>query len=174
LHTRPRSRRAIRLAVGALAVLSLAAACGGDDGDDGEEAEDTTTTTEATTTTTIDEAAETEKINKVTTDFFAAFGTGDFDTAEKLVENGTTNRARMEHCENVAVGVTVNMKTVEFTSPEAATTTFDILINDAVVLEGAGGGAVRQDDGAWLVSEAAFLSLYDAAKDGCTGPPPPA
>ena len=170
---RQSSFRVVRLLFAGLAVVSLAAACGGDDGGEGAAEEETTTTTEATTTTsTIDEAAETEKINKVTTDFFAAFGSGDFTTAEQLVENGPANRARMEHCANVAVGVTVEMKTVEFTDPGTATTTFDILIGGAPVLEGAGGGAVRQDDGSWLVSEAAFLSLYDAAKDGCTGPPP--
>ena len=28
-------------------------------------------------------------------------------------------------------------------------------------------------DDEWLVSENTFLSLYDAAKEGCTGTPPP-
>ncbi|MGH2685164.1 MAG: hypothetical protein ACRDJP_06850, partial [Actinomycetota bacterium] len=148
-----RSFRAVRLLIAGLAVVSLAAACGGDDGDEAADDETTTTTEATTTTSTIDEAAETENINKVTTDFFAAFGSSDFDTAQTLLENGKANRPKMEHCNNIAVGVTVEPKTVEFTDAENAVTTFDILINGAVVLEGAGGGAVRQADGTWLVSE---------------------
>ena len=60
------------------------------------------------------------------------------------------------------------MQTVEFTDEETATATFAILEDGAVLLEESGGGAVKVD-GEWLVSENTFLSLYDAAKDGCTG-----
>ena len=61
-------------------------------------------------------------------------------------------------------------KTVEFTDDETATLTFDILLGGR---RGSGGGRrwrCGTVDGEWLVSENTFLSLYDAAKDSCTGP----
>jgi hypothetical protein len=155
-----------RVAV-ALVAMSLLAACGSDDAAD----EPTTTTAAPTTTTAFDEAAATTEINGTLVDFFASLGEGDLDGAVPLLENGEDYRSRMLHCKDLTIGASVEPKTVAFSDNETATLTFDILINDAVVLEGAGGGAVNVD-GTWLVSENTFLSLYDAAKDGCTGPVP--
>jgi hypothetical protein len=155
-----------RVAV-ALVAMSLLAACGSDDAAE----EPTTTTAAATTTTAFDEAAATTEINGTLVDFFASLGEGDLDGAVPLLENGEDYRSRMLHCKDLTIGASVEPKTVEFSDNETAVVTFDILINDEVVLAGAGGGAVNVD-GTWLVSENTFLSLYDAAKDGCTGPVP--
>lgn len=166
--TQPR-RAAVRwTAVALLAAVALAA-CGGDDA----ASDDTTTTAPPETTTTVfDEAAATEEINGVLVDFFARLGEGDIDGAIPLLENGEDYRARMEHCKDLTLTASAEPQTVVFDDNESATLTFDILLGGAVVLAGAGGGAVNVD-GAWVVSENTFLSLYDAAKDGCTGPVPP-
>ena len=69
--------------------------------------------------------------------------------------------------------MTVEMKTVEFTDEEQRRRRPSPSSTDgAVLLDESRGGAVKVD-GEWLVSENTFLSLYDAAKDGCTGTPPP-
>lgn len=165
-----RRHTAARWAAAALVATTLAAACGGDD-DGGDADEPTTTTVAETTTTALDEAAATADINETLVAFFAALSEGDLDGATAMLQNGEEYREEMVHCADLTAGVSVEPKTVEFTDDVTATTTFDILIGGAVVLEGAGGGAANVD-GVWLVSENTFLSLYDAAKDGCTGPPP--
>ena len=164
---------AIRGIGAALVAATLLAACGDDDGgsDTTTTAEETTTTTEATTTT-LDEAAEQEAAGAVITEFFALVGQGDFDAAARLFENGEQHKAKLVHCADLVSGVTVEMTSVELTDAETATALFAILKNGEVLLAESGGGAVKID-GEWLVSENTFLSLYDAAKDGCTGTPPP-
>jgi hypothetical protein len=165
------------IAAALLACLALGA-CGDDDDaasspSDTEATEDdeTTTTTEATTTTADAAAAEAE-ISEKTTEFFRLIGIGDHETAVALLENGPDYLDELAHCRDLVTGATVQMQTVEIDG-DTATTTYDILLNGEVVLEGSGGTAV-QADGEWLVGENTFLSLYDAAKDGCTGPPPAA
>jgi len=165
---------AIRGIGAALVVATVLAACGGDDDDGGAGTTTTaeeTTTTEATTTT-LDEAAEQEAAGAVITEFFALVGQGSFDAAALLFENGEEHKAKLVHCADLVSGVTVEMTSVELTDPETATAIFAILKNGEVLLAESGGGAVKVD-GEWLVSENTFLSLYDAAKDGCTGTPPP-
>jgi hypothetical protein len=165
---------AIRGIGAALVVATLLGACGGDDDDGGA---DTTTTAEETTTTeptttTLDEAAEQEAAGAVIVEFFALVGQGNFDAAALLFQNGEQHKAKLVHCADLVSGVTVEMTSVELTDPETATAIFAILKNGEVLLAESGGGAVKVD-GEWLVSENTFLSLYDAAKDGCTGTPPP-
>jgi hypothetical protein len=167
-----------RRSLAVLLAVGLLAACGGDgdDGDGDTSGGDTTTTeAEATTTTAaeVDEEAEKTAIEEVTTQFFQLLGTGQRDAAVPLLENGETYVEEMIHCADLVMGATVNMKTVELTDPEHAATTYDILLNGEVVLEGSGGAAVKID-GEWKVAETTFLSLYDAASASCTGPPPPA
>ena len=165
---------AIRGIGAALVAATLLAACGGDD-DGGSDttttAEETTTTTEPTTTT-LDPAAEQEAVGAVITEFFALVGQGDFDAAALLFENGEEHKAKLVHCADLVSGVTVEMTSVELMDAETASALFAILKNGEVLLAESGGGAVKVD-GEWLVSENTFLSLYDAAKDGCTGTPPP-
>jgi hypothetical protein len=147
-HARTR-RLAASLAVVALAL----AACGGDDDD----AAETTTTTEATTTT-ID---------------IAAFAAQDDALAAWLMENGDVHQPKLVHCANLATAFTgIELKTVELESAERALLTYDILGPDGPLVEGSQGAALKID-GEWKIAETAFLSLYDAAKDGCTGPVPP-
>ena len=165
------------LALGLAACLALGA-CGGDDDAasdtaDTEPAEDTTTTTTTeATTTTVDAAAAEAEIGEKTTEFFRLIGTGAFEEAVVLLENGSDYLEELEHCRDLVTGATVEMKTVEIDG-DTAMTTYDILLNGEVALAGAGGTAV-QADGEWLVGENTFLSLYDAAKDSCTGPAPAA
>lgn len=168
MKTTNRRRPAVRWGAVALAALISLAACGGSD----DAVDPTTTTVAETTTTALDEAAATTEINGVLVDFFASLGEGDLDGAIPLLQNGEDYRSRMEHCKDLTLTASAEPKTAEFTDGENAVLTFSILLGGAVVLEEAGGGAVLVD-GAWLVSENTFLSLYDAAKDGCTGPPPP-
>jgi hypothetical protein len=161
----------------ALAAMSFLAACSSDDdGDDGDAADETTTTAaeEETTTTTeaaLDEAAATAEIETNLVAFFAALGAGDLDAAIPLLQNGEDYRSRMEHCRELTLTAAAEPQTVVFDDAETATVTFSILLGGAVVLDEAGGGAVLVD-GTWLISENTFLSLYDAAKEGCTGPVP--
>jgi len=158
-----------RVAV-ALVAITLLAACGSDD-DDAAEAT-TTTVADTTTTTAFDEAAEEAKVSEVLTEFFRLAGVGDFPGAAALIENGEIAEPRLAHCADLVKGVTIEMSSVEFTDDETATALFSILKDGEVLLEESGGGAVNLD-GTWLVSENTFLSLYDAAKEGCTGTPPP-
>lgn len=164
---------AIRGIGAALVAATLLAACGGDDdgGADTTTTAEETTTTEATTTT-LDAAAEEAAVGAVLTEFFALVGQGDFDGAALLFENGEQHKAKLVHCADLVQGVTIQMTSVELTDPETASALFAILKNGEVLLAESGGGAVKVD-GKWMVSENTFLSLYDAAKDGCTGTPPP-
>jgi len=163
-------RRAVRwTAVALLATVALAA-CGGDDAASG----DTTTTTvpETTTTTAFDEAAEEAAVSALLTEFFSLVGEGEFAAAAAMIENGDEAEPRLVHCADLVAGVTIEMTSVEFPDEETATALFAILKNGEVLLAESGGGAVKIDGG-WRVSENTFLSLYDAAKAGCTGTPPP-
>jgi hypothetical protein len=164
--------RIIRGAVGAVVALSLLAACGSDDDDDASATTEAETTTTEATTTTVDPAAEVEAVSAVLVEFFSLVGQGDFAGASALIENGEEAEPKLVHCADLVSGVTIEMTTVELTDPETATALFAILKDGAVLLPESGGGAVKVD-GEWLVSENTFLSLYDAAKEGCTGTPPP-
>ncbi|MFP5255216.1 MAG: hypothetical protein ACLGI8_05125 [Acidimicrobiia bacterium] len=164
---------AIRGIGAALVAVALLAACGGDDdgGSDTTTTAEETTTTEPTTTT-LDPAAEEEAVAAVLTEFFALVGQGDFDGAALLFENGEAHKAKLVHCADLVSGVTIEMTSVELVDDSSASALFAILKGGEVLLAESGGGAVKVD-GEWLVSENTFLSLYDAAKDGCTGTPPP-
>jgi len=153
------------------AAAALLGACGSDDGDDASattEAEETTTTT----TTAADPEAEKAAVGAVLTEFFSLVGQGDFDGASALIENGEMAKPRLVHCADLVQDVTITMTSVELIDEETASALFAINKAGAVLLAESGGGAVKVD-GEWLVSENTFLSLYDAAKDGCTGTPPP-
>lgn len=163
----------VRGMVAMLAAMALLSACGGDDDKsaDPKDTESTTTTTEATTTT-VDPEAEKAAVGGLLTDFFALAGQGKLEEAAALIENGEAALPRLVHCEELVKGVTIEMTSVELTDATNATALFAIMRGDAVLLAESGGGAVKID-GRWLVSENTFLSLYDAAKDSCTGTPPP-
>lgn len=164
---------AIRGIGAALVAAALLSACGGDDdgGSDTTTTAEETTTTEATTTT-LDAGAEEEAVGAVLTEFFALVGQGDFDGAALMFENGEQHKAKLVHCADLVQGVTIEMTSVELMDAETASALFAILKDGEVLLAESGGGAVKAD-GEWIVSENTFLSLYDAAKDGCTGTPPP-
>lgn len=158
------------------AVVALLGACGSDD-DDGDESASATETEETaetttTTTTAVDPEAEKAAVGAVLTEFFALVGQGDFDGASALIQNGEMAKPRLVHCADLVKDVTITMASVELIDEENASAIFAINKAGAVLLAESGGGAVKVD-GEWLVSENTFLSLYDAAKEGCTGTPPP-
>jgi hypothetical protein len=170
----PRIGRGVAVLCAAAALLG---ACGSDDGD-GDAAgtetdtEQTTVAEETTTTAAADPEAEKAAVGAVLTEFFSLVGQGDFDAAVALIQNPESAKPRLEHCADLVSGVTITMTSVELTDEETASALFAINKDGAVLLAESGGGAVKVD-GEWLVSENTFLSLYDAAKEGCTGTPPP-
>ena len=169
------SARIVRGVAVLCTAAALLGACGGGDDDDGDAAgseagPEETTTTEAAE---ADPEAEKEAVSAVLTEFFSLVGQGDFDGASALIENGEAAKPRLVHCADLVSGVSIEMATVDLVDEETASATFAIKRGEEVLLPESGGGAVKVD-GEWLVSENTFLSLYDAAKDACTGPPPPA
>lgn len=165
------SNRIVRALAVLCAAVALLGACGGDDDDSDAEGAETEETT--TTAAEADPEAEEAAVGDVLTEFFSLVGQGDFEAASALIENGEEAVPRLEHCADLVAGVTIEMTSVELDDEENATALFAILKDGEVLLAESGGGAVKVD-GEWVVSENTFLSLYDAAKEGCTGPPPPA
>jgi hypothetical protein len=171
---------AVRRIAVVLTVLALVGACGDDGSTDATGAdEDATTGTdettsddEATTTTTVDAAADEAAIGAVLTEFFALVGQGDFGEAVQRLENGDEHEAKLVHCADLVEGISIEMISVELIDEDRASALFSIVRDGEVLLAESGGGATRAEAG-WLVSENTFLSLYDAAKEGCMGTPPP-
>jgi hypothetical protein len=147
-----------------LVLVATLAACGGDD-DDGSD----TPTTEEETTTTLSEEENKAAIEAAVTDYFRVLGEGDVDAAVLLLEDGEEWRDEMVACSTITDGVSADVKTVELTDATNATATIAILGADGtVLLPEAAAGAIKVD-GDWLVSAGTFESLYDLAKDSCTG-----
>jgi hypothetical protein len=156
--------KTLRALLVGLALVGAAGACGDDDGDEAGD----TTTTEAPTST-LSEAEEQAAVETVVTDYFRVLGEGNVDEAVTLLENGEEWRDEMVACSTLTTGVSVAVKTVELSDETNATATIDILGPEGnVLLADAGAGAVKVD-GEWLVSSGTFQSLYDLAKDSCTG-----
>lgn len=153
------------LLIGLVLVATLTA-CGGDDDDEGS---DTTDTTEESTTTSLSEEENKAAIESAVAEYFSVLGQGDVDAAVLLLEDGEEWRDEMVACSTLTDGVTADVKTVELTDATNATATIAILGADGtVLLPEAGAGAINVD-GEWLVSAGTFESLYDLAKDSCTG-----
>jgi hypothetical protein len=145
-----------------LALALTVAACGGGD-DDAAPAD-----TSAETTTTLSEADTQAAVETVVTDYFRALGEGDIDAAVLLLEDGEEWRDEMEACSTLTAGVSASVKTVEVAEDGTVTATIDILGAEGNVLIEAQAGA-SQVDGEWVVSRDTFQSLYDLARDSCTG-----
>jgi hypothetical protein len=152
-----------------LVLVATLTACGGDDDDDSSDTTDTTDTTEESTTASVSEEDEQAAIEAAVTEYFSVLGQGDVDAAVPLLEDGEEWRDEMVACSTLTDGVSADVKSVELTDATNATATIDILGADgAVLLPEAGAGAIKVDD-EWLVSAGTFESLYDLAKDSCTG-----
>ena len=157
--------KTLRALLLALALTATLTACGGDDDDGGDGSE----TTEQSTTTTLSEEDNKAAIEAAVTDYFRVLGEGDVDAAVVLLEDGEEWRDEMVACSTLTDGVTAAVKAVELTDDTSAEATIDIVGPDGnVLLPDAGAGAVLVD-GEWLVSAGTFESLYDLAKDSCTG-----
>ena len=149
-----------------LALAATLTACGDDDGDDSA---DTTSTTAESTTTSVSEEDEKAAVEAAVTEYFRVLGEGDVDAAVLLLEEGEEWRDEMVACSTLTGGVSADVKTVELTDDSNATASIAILGAEGnVLLPEAGAGAVKVD-GEWLVSAGTFQSLYDLAKDSCTG-----
>ena len=148
-----------------VALAATLVACGGDD-DDGDSAD--TTTTESTTTT-LSEEDNKAAITAVVEEYFSVLGEGDVDGAVLLLEDGEEWRDEMVACSTLTTGVSAAVKSVELTDATSADATIDILGADGNVLLPDAGAAAVLVDGEWLVASSTFESLYDLAKDSCTG-----
>jgi hypothetical protein len=156
--------KTLRAVLLGLVLIAPLTACGGDDDDSSD-----TTTTEEATTTTLSEEENQAAVEAVVTDYFSVLGEGDVDAAVLLLEDGEEWRDEMVACSTLTTGVSAEVKSVELTDDSNATATINILGSDGnVLLPDAGAGAVLVD-GEWLVSAGTFESLYDLAKDSCTG-----
>jgi hypothetical protein len=156
--------KTLRAVLLGLVLIAPLTACGGDDDDSSD-----TTTTEEATTTTLSEEENKAAVEAVVTDYFSVLGEGDVDAAVLLLEDGEEWRDEMVACSTLTTGVSAEVKSVELTDDSNATATINILGSDGnVLLPDAGAGAVLVD-GEWLVSAGTFESLYDLAKDSCTG-----
>jgi hypothetical protein len=154
------------LLLGLMLVATLTA-CGGDGDDD--DSSDTTSTSEESPDTTLSEEDEQAAVEAAVTEYFSVLGQGDVDAAVVLLEDGEEWRDEMVACSTLTTGVSAEVNTVELTDDSNATATIAILGADgAVLLPEAGAGAIKVD-GEWLVSAGTFESLYDLAKDSCTG-----
>jgi len=147
-------------------VLALMLAACSDDDDGGDESSETT---EESTTTTLTEEEEKEAIEAVVTEYFSVLGDGDVEEAVTLLQDGEEWRDEMVACSTLTGGVSAVVKSVELADGSNATVVIDIVGSDgAVLLPDAGAAAVKGDEG-WLVASSTFQSLYDLAKDSCTG-----
>jgi hypothetical protein len=149
-----------------LVLVATLTACGGDDDDDSS---DTTDTTEESTTTSLSEEDEKAAIEAAVTEYFSVLGAGDVDAAVLLLEDGEEWRDEMVACSTLTDGVSADVNTVELTDETTATATIAILGADGTVLLPEAAAGATKVDGDWLVSAGTFESLYDLAKDSCTG-----
>jgi hypothetical protein len=141
-------------------------ACGGDDGDDGGDGSETT---EQSTTTTLTEEEEQAAVEAVVKEYFSVLGQGDVDQAVLLLEDGENWRDEMVACSTLTGGVTADVQSVDLADGSNATASIAIVGPDGNVLLPEAGAAAIKVDGEWLVASSTFESLYDLAKDSCTG-----
>lgn len=165
-----RATSPIRLA-GMVAVLMLTAACGtrSSGGDTtaatmattisttAAPATDATTTTEVTTTT-IDEAAAKAAISANWERFFLP--TTSIADRMTLLENADELQQALEQRaqDPLMEQASAVVKNIEFTAPDQATVTYDVLLNGVVALEDSQGIALFLD-GVWKVSANSFCAL---------------
>src|SRR5262245_12234732 len=117
-------RRRYAAMIATLVTFSVIAGCSADDTSD-TTATTTTPTTEAapeTTAAPVDEAAQAAAAMTAVEDFFGAYGTGDFDRAEQLLQNGAALRPTFQGLYdsfNVAASaLSADAKSATFTSPD--------------------------------------------------------
>ena len=145
-----------------LVLAATLMACSGDDDDSAD-------TTESSTTTTLSEEEEKAAVETAVTEYFSVLGQGDVDAAVVLLEDGESWRDEMVACSTLTEGVTADVQTVELTDGSNAEATIAIVGPDGTVLLPDAGAAAIKVDGEWRVASSTFQSLYDLAKDSCTG-----
>ncbi|MFE5619231.1 hypothetical protein [Streptomyces sp. NPDC056470] len=160
----PRSRIAALAAASVLVLGPVLVACGDDGG-----GSDSATTTEPAATAPADPAAARAEITQNWTDFFDP-DTPASERAE-LLENGEQMRPALEALltNQAAAAATAKVKTIEFTSPNDANVTYDLLVSGAPALADSKGSSVLQD-GTWKVSVKTLCGLAQlsgATVQGC-------
>jgi hypothetical protein len=115
-------------------------------------------------------ASQTQAIATITTAWTTFFHTGTKPAAaEQLLQNGDKMgvaikvAAKVEKQSKITEDAKVSK--VTFTSPTAATVTYDLLSHGHVLLPGATGQAVLED-GQWKVSTSTFCTLVGLAAAG--------
>ncbi|MEU6984480.1 hypothetical protein ABZ946_13830 [Streptomyces sp. NPDC046324] len=158
---RPRSRIAA-LAAASVLVLGPALVACGDDGGDADSAP-----TESAAAEPADPAAARAEITKNWTAFFDP----DTPVAERaeLLENGEQMRPALEALlgNEAAAAATAKVKTIEFTSPNDANVTYDLLVAGSPAVADSKGTSVFQED-TWKVSTKTLCGL--AQLSGATVP----
>ncbi|MFG2775480.1 hypothetical protein [Streptomyces sp. NPDC048350] len=158
---RPRSRIAA-LAAASVLVLGPALVACGDDGGDADSA-----ATESAAAEPADPAAARAEITKNWTAFFDP-KTPVAERAE-LLENGEQMRPALEALlgNEAAAAATAKVKAIEFTSPNDANVTYDLLVSGSPAVADSKGTSVFQED-TWKVSTKTLCGL--AQLSGATVP----
>ncbi|MEU7009562.1 hypothetical protein [Streptomyces sp. NPDC046332] len=158
---RPRSRIAA-LAAASVLVLGPALVACGDDGGDADSAATASAAAEP-----ADPAAARAEITKNWTAFFDP-KTPVAERAE-LLENGEQMRPALEALlgNEAAAAATAKVKTIEFTSPNDANVTYDLLVSGSPAVADSKGTSVFQED-TWKVSTKTLCGL--AQLSGATVP----
>ncbi|MCT4357319.1 hypothetical protein M5362_29900 [Streptomyces sp. Je 1-79] len=158
---RSRSRIAALAAASVLVAGPVLAGCGSDDGDSAAPA------TETAATEPDDPAAARAEITENWTTFFDP----DTPVAERaeLLENGEQMRPALEALlgNQAASAATAKVKGIEFTSPNDANVTYDLLVSGAPAVPDSRGTSVFQED-TWKVSLKTLCGL--AQLSGATVP----
>ncbi|MFF5937469.1 hypothetical protein [Streptomyces sp. NPDC012508] len=163
---RPRSRIAA-LAAASVLVLGPALVACGDDGGDADSAATESAATETAAAEPADPAAARAEITKNWTAFFDP-KTPVAERAE-LLENGEQMRPALEALlgNEAAAAATAKVKTIEFTSPNDANVTYDLLVSGSPAVADSKGTSVFQED-TWKVSTKTLCGL--AQLSGATVP----
>ena len=154
--------RGTALAASLLLFLAPAlAACSDDDGGGGNETPPTPTverTTSAPATAPPDAGAAEQQIKQNWAKFFDPKTS--LEDKQAVLENGERMAPVLQAFSGDARGGQVQAKVtkVEFTSPTAATVTYDLTLKGATALPGASGTAVEQE-GTWKVSAKTLCAL---------------
>jgi hypothetical protein len=176
----PRARTAALAAAAVLALVPLAAACGGsEDASDAAQSPAIQTTSEApdptgsptgATDAPADEAAARKEVEKNWTAFFDP--KTPTDEKVRLLENGEQMRPVLDAFSGDAnaAKTSAKVKEVDFASATQANVTYDLVVGTSPALTDSKGSAVYQD-GIWKVSRSTLCALVkisgNAAVPGC-------
>lgn len=142
------------------ATFAVLAACGGGGGGEDQAAATTTAAPSTTATTVFDGDRAKAEITTLYTTFFN--DQTPTDQQVQMLENGEALKGAIEQnrTSGAATGLSVNVKSVQLSSPLEGTVNFDILLKGAVVAPNTQGKA-KWLDGRWKVDQKLFCTLLN-------------